>query len=266
MIDAPFIETFTDVIDHMYSHGWDERNAGNVSYILTEADLEGYLDLSQKGRPYKLQFEAPSLIGKYFLVTGSGKFFKNVKKDVKANACVLKVVDKNTVEILWGLKETERPTSELSTHLSVHMARLKKDPTHRVVIHTHATYVNAMSAVVKLDEKTITKKLWSLNTENIIIFPEGVGIVPWEIPGNEKIGAHTAEKFETFKVVMWPLHGIVASGDTLDHTYGLIETVEKAAHMYLAIRPFKQINYISDKDLLELAAAFDTKPNEAFIK
>jgi rhamnulose-1-phosphate aldolase len=267
ILESNFIQAFSNVIDRMYLLGWDERNAGNVSYLLSEDEVAPYLDLSQPGRLYPLQINAKPLALRYLLVTGSGKYFKNVKADPKANACIVKVTeDGNHVEILWGLQPHERPTSELSTHLASHMARLAVDSSHRVIIHTHATYTNMMSAIAPLEEKSFTKALWGLNTENIIIFPEGIGIIPWEIPGNGVIGKNTAEKFKTFKLVLWPLHGVVASGDTLDSTFGLVETVEKAAMTYITIKPFPNHRLIGDEDLLRLAKAFNVKPNEDFIK
>lgn len=267
ILESKFIREFSNVIDRMYLLGWDERNAGNVSYILEPVELSEYLDLSKPGRLYPLQINAKALLGMYFLVTGSGKYFKNVKADPEANACIVKVVeDGNQVEILWGLQSNERPTSELSTHLASHIARLSVDSTHRVIVHTHATYINMMTAITTLEEKSFTKSLWGLNTENIIIFPEGIGIIPWEIPGNGVIGKNTAEKFKTFRIVLWPLHGVVASGDTLDATFGLVETVEKAAMTYMTIKQFPNHKLISDDDLIRLAKAFNVTPNEAFIK
>ncbi len=267
ILESNFIREFSNVIDRMYLLGWDERNAGNVSFILDEQTLAEYLDLSKPGRLYPLQINAKPLAGKYLLVTGSGKYFKNVKEDPKANACIIRVTEGGSdVEILWGLQPHERPTSELSTHLASHMSRLEVDPTHRVIIHTHATYTNMMSAITDLNEKSFTKALWGLNTENIIIFPEGIGIIPWEIPGNGIIGKNTAAKFKHFKIVLWPLHGVVACGDTLDATFGLIETVEKAAMTYLTIKPYTNQKLISDVDLMRLAKAFNVKPNEDFIQ
>ena len=47
--------------------------------------------------------------------------------------------DGKTASLLWGLNDGAVPTSELPTHLLAHAERLKADPDHRVVIHTHAT-------------------------------------------------------------------------------------------------------------------------------
>jgi rhamnulose-1-phosphate aldolase len=264
--NAPFMISFANVVDQMYRLGWDERNAGNVSYILSNEEVDSYKKQFETNRIHKLQLSVDGMVGKYLLITGTGKYFRNVKDDVKANACIIKILDETTYEILWGLKDGETPTSELSTHLMAHQTRLSVDPTHKVIIHTHATHINLMSAVEELNEKEISKKIWKLNTENIIILPEGMGIIPWEIPGNKEIGIHTSEKLKTYRIVMWPLHGVVASGSTLDDTFGLIETIEKAAHMYITMKNLKQVNEINDKDLLELSKAFNVTPNQEFIK
>lgn len=266
IMEAQFIKSFEDVISQMYRLGWDERNAGNVSYLLSEEEIDAYKHAFNKHIKCNLQLDVEQMIGKYVLVTGSGKYFKNVKEDIEKNACIIHVTSKNTYEILWGLSDDEKPTSELSTHLMAHQTRAKVDPNHKVIIHTHATYINHMSAILPLDERQFTRKIWKLNTENIIIIPEGIGIIPWEIPGNKSIGLHTAEKLMNHRLVIWPLHGVVASGETLDDTFGLIETVEKAAHMYITIKLLNPLNEINDKDLRELAAAFNVKANEEFLK
>ena len=33
------IEQVTDILSHLYNHGWDERNGGNLSYIATEEEV-----------------------------------------------------------------------------------------------------------------------------------------------------------------------------------------------------------------------------------
>jgi len=263
--NAPFVVSFKNVIDQMYKLGWDERNAGNVSYILSNEEIELFKDQFVTHRIHKLQLSVDGMVGKYLLITGTGKYFRNVKGDVKTNACIIKILDETTYEILWGMKDGETPTSELSTHLMAHQTRLSVDLNHKVIIHTHATHINLMSAVEELNEKDISKKIWKLNTENIIIFPEGIGIIPWEIPGNKEIGIHTSEKLKKYRVVMWPLHGVVASGPTLDDTFGLIETIEKAAHMHMILKNLNQINEINDKDLKTLSKAFGVVPNKEFI-
>ena len=33
------IEKVTEILDQLYQHGWDERNGGNLSYILEEEEV-----------------------------------------------------------------------------------------------------------------------------------------------------------------------------------------------------------------------------------
>ncbi len=54
---------------------------GNISLLLDENEVAQYLDLDNVIRTIPTGFEAPELIGKIFIVTGTGKYFKNVEKD-----------------------------------------------------------------------------------------------------------------------------------------------------------------------------------------
>ena len=113
------------------------------------------------------------------------------------------------------------------------MARLSVDPENRVVIHCHPTHTLAMNYVYELDKKKFTHTLWEMCTECIVVFPDGVGVLPWMLCGTNSIGEATAEKMKEFRLVIWGMHGIYGAGCGLDETFGLIETVEKAAQIYM---------------------------------
>ena len=63
----------------MYRLGWHERNAGNISLLLEKEKLEGYFSPPDIIKPFPLNFNAKELAGEYFLVTGTGKYFKNIE-------------------------------------------------------------------------------------------------------------------------------------------------------------------------------------------
>ena len=69
--EAPFLQEITRLTSNMYRLGWDERNGGNVSYLVTEEELKDYIDFSVI-RTLPLNFHAPELAGKIYLVTGTG--------------------------------------------------------------------------------------------------------------------------------------------------------------------------------------------------
>lgn len=266
IITSPFIKKFCNLIDNMYRLGWDERNGGNVSYILSEDEINGYLIADQMIRTIKLNCKVPALAGKILLVTGTGKYFKNIKEDPEVNTGIIKInPDGNTARLLWGLRDGSDPTSELPTHIMAHATRLQIDANHRVVIHTHATNLVAMTFVHSLDEKAFTKTLWKMNTECIIVFPDGVGILPWMVCGTAEIGRQTALKLQTSRLVLWSMHGVFCAGHTLDEAFGLIETAEKAAEIYFKISRFTDRKEISDEQLKLLTTAFAVKAKTDYL-
>ena len=158
---------------NMYRLGWDERNGGNISCLLDEKEVGEYLDLNEVIRTIPTGFDAAPLIGKIFIVTGTGKYFKNVEFDPETNLGIIRIAkDGTTAELLWGYKDGGRFTSELPAHLMSHMARLKADPENRVVMHSHPTNLLAMNYVHELDEAKFTHTLWEMCTECIMFFPE----------------------------------------------------------------------------------------------
>ncbi len=265
-IEAPFIQEMSEITRHMWELGWDELNGGNVSYLLDEEEVAKYINILEPLRVINLTFPVTELAGKYFIVTGSGKYFRNVIKDPEANMGVLRV-SKNgeSVEVLWGLRNGAVPTSELASHFMSHIERLKVDPTHRIVLHTHATNVIAMTFTHDLDELKFTKTLWEMCTECLVVFPDGVSVIPWIVPGSSEIGRETAKKMKDHRVVIWPQHGIFGTGSTMDSTFGLVETVEKAAIVYNLIggREIKQ--KITDQQLADLAKAFNVTPKAGIL-
>ncbi len=266
ILNAPFVEEMKKTTANMYRLGWDERNGGNISYMLDEAEMEQYLDLDSVIRTIPTGFDAKPLIGKIFIVTGTGKYFKNVESDPENNLGIIRIAkDGTTAELLWGYKNGGKFTSELPAHLMSHMARLSVNPENRVIIHSHPTNTLAMNFVHELDEKKFTHTLWEMCTECIVVFPDGVGILPWMLCGNNTIGEATAEKMKEFRLVVWGMHGIYGAGKDLDETFGLIETVEKAAQIYMLTAHLPRINTIKDEQMQELAEAFGVEYRKDFL-
>ncbi len=266
VLTAPFVREMCKTASNMYRLGWDERNGGNISYLLKEEEVAEYLNLDNVIRTIPLMgvnevdFDASPLEGKIFIVTGTGKYFKNVEDDPETNLGIVRIgKGGKEVELLWGFKDGGRPTSEFPAHMMSHMARLSVDPENRVVMHSHPTNTLAMNFVHELDEKKFTHTLWEMCTECIVVFPEGVGVLPWMLCGTTEIGVATAKKMKEFRLVVWAMHGIYGAGKTLDETFGLIETVEKAAQIYMLTAHLPRINTIKDEDMLKLLELFGVK-------
>ena len=257
ILESPFVMEMRDATSNMYRLGWDERNGGNISYLLDEKELSEYIDTSKVIRTIPTGFDASALIGKIFIVTGTGKYFKNVQYDPENNLGIVRIAKSgNVCELLWGFRDGGKFTSELPAHLMSHMTRLKKDPAHRVVMHTHPTNTIAMSLILGPSEREFTRALWKMQTESIVVFPEGVGVLPWMVCGTNDIGIATAAKLEDARLCVWTTHGIYGTGRDLDEAFGLIETVEKAAQLYMLTVGQERKNEIKDNELRDLAAVF----------
>ena len=265
ILTAPFMVEMIRTATNMYGHGWDERNGGNISLLLDEAELKEYLDM-RPVRVLETGFAAPELAGKCFLVTGTGKYFKNVHYAPDVNLGIVHLTDGGTkAELLWGFSDGGKFTSEFPAHMMSHIARLKADPANRVVMHCHPANLLAMTYVHDLDEKAFTRTLWQMCTECIVVFPDGVNVLPWMLCGTNEIGEATAKKMETARLVVWAQHGIYGAGKDLDETFGLIETAEKAAEIYLKIAhlPLKQT--ITDEQMHLLEQRFSVKAREGYL-
>lgn len=268
ILEASFVKEMVEVTSNLYRLGWDERNGGNVSYLLEEAEVTEYIDPMKVLRNIPMDFDGAALKGKYFIVTGSGKYFKNVAQDPANNLGILRVAeDGQSLDLLWGYTDGGVPTSELPAHLMSHSARLAVDPENRVVMHCHATHLLAMTFSHELTSKAITRTLWEMCTECLVVFPEGVQVLPWLVPGSNEIGEATAEKMRQARLVLWSFHGVYGAGRTIDETFGLIETAEKAAQVYTYVQAQGGIRQtISDENFLALAKQFGITPNPEFFE
>ena len=153
ILTAPFVEEMKRATANMYRLGWDERNGGNISYMLEEEEVAEYLDIDAPIRDIEMGFDASVLAGKIFIVTGTGKYFKNMEDDPENNLGIIRIAENGTTaHLLWGYSDGGRPTSELPAHLMSHISRLSKNPENRVIMHSHPTNTLAMTYVHELSE------------------------------------------------------------------------------------------------------------------
>lgn len=266
ILTAPFMAEMIRTAAEMYRHGWDERNGGNISLLLDESEVTEYLNTATVLRTIPAGFAAPLLAGRYFLVTGTGKYFRNVPYDLAKNLGLFRLNQSGTkAELLWGYSDGGRFTSELPAHLMSHIERLKLDPQSHVVMHCHPANLLAMTYVHELSERAFTRTLWQMCTECIVVFPDGVGVLPWMLCGTNEIGCATAEKMKASRLVAWAQHGIYGAGRDLDETFGRIETAEKAAEIYMKIAHLPRVNTIMDSQLKELAEYFGVAYRKGYL-
>ncbi len=264
--NADFITEIRELTRNMYRLGWNERNGGNVSVLIRPEEIAAYETQLKPIRQLWLSMKFPELAGRCFLVTGTGKYFKNVYDNPEENLGLIKISeDGSYADLLWGYKNGGTFTSEITMHLGAHIERLKRDENQRVIVHAHPANTVAMTHIHPLDEKEFTLTLWNMITECIVIFPEGVGVLPWMVSSGNAIGEASRKKFEEFRLLVWGLHGITASGTSLDEAFGLIETVEKAAEIYMKIYMCQARSGIDKEMLKSVAKDFNLTVRAGFL-
>ncbi|NQE80013.1 rhamnulose-1-phosphate aldolase [Pantoea ananatis] len=262
-----FVQGMVKATSDMWLKGWDERNGGNVSLRLLPEEVQDFAsDFYAEPRCIELSKPAPALANDWFLVTASGKFFRNVQLDPADSLVLLQVDDQGlSYKIHWGLSNGGLPTSELAAHFQSHSVRKQvTQGSDRVIMHCHATHFMALSYVVNLDSARFTRLLWEGSTECLVVFPDGVGILPWMVPGTDGIGQATADEMAIHSLVMWPFHGIFGAGPNLDETFGLIDTAEKSSEVVVKALSMGGIRQsITTAQLIALGERFNVKPWQA---
>ena len=268
--DAKFVQGFMKMCSDGWELGWHERNGGNLTYRMKEEEVREVLPLLDRTGEWKsIGASVPGLAEEYFLVTGSGKYFRNVSLDPEDSTAIIEIDGKGEkYRICWGLVNGGRPTSELPSHLMNH--EVKKEVSggrHRVIYHAHTPNVIALTFVLPLRDEVFTREIWEMMTECPIVFPDGIGVVGWMVPGGRDIAVETSRLMRTYNVAVWAHHGMFCSGEDFDLTFGLMHTVEKSAEILvkvLSMRPDKR-QTIQPQDFRDLAEEFQVELPERFL-
>ena len=232
------INETAEVAGFLWQRGWAERNAGNISVRLAAEDLAESCS-SQNGQPIPLTKRFQEIGGNFFLVTGKNTRMRDVAVRPMENLLIISLNDDGTgYHILSPDCETSlRPTSELSSHLDIHSMIARKKTQQRVVMHTHATELVALTHIKELcNEHQLNKVLWGMHPETKVFVPAGAGFVAYVLPGTTAIGEATVRVLEKHDIALWEKHGVFAIGKTPYETYDLIDIMTKSASVYFLCR------------------------------
>jgi rhamnulose-1-phosphate aldolase len=261
-----FIRLCTDGFDQ----GWHERNGGNLTYRMKEDEVEQAKQYFNAPREWNdMGVQAEQLCGSYFITTGSGKYMRNVALQPAKNIGIVEINDEgNAWRIVWGLEDNARPTSEFPSHFLNHSVRTSvTNGNDRVIYHCHPANLIALTFILPLDDRTFSRVLWKSMTECPVIFPEGVGVVPWMVPGSANIAKATSELMKKYQAAVWTHHGLFVAGPDFDTAFGLAHTIEKSAEIYIKILSTGKdiLQTITDDDLRAIGRDFHVTINEEFL-
>ena len=269
VLESSFVKGFIRMATDGSNMGWHERNGGNLTYRISEeeaAQVQGFLNHQGEWQP--IGASVPGLANEYFLVTGSGKFFRNVELDPERNIAMIQIDEEgNNYRIVWGLSQGGRPTSELPSHLLNHQVKKAlSNGEHRVIYHAHTPNIIALTFVLPLEAEVFTRELWETMTECPVVFHQGIGVVDWMVPGGLGIAEATSKLMEKYDVAVWAHHGMFCSGPDFDITFGLMHTVEKAGEVLVKVISMGgKRQTISPANFRDLAVDFQVNLDEKFL-
>lgn len=268
--DLKVIKEFADICHQSWLKGWNERNGGNMSYRMKPDEVEKIREFFFYGAPWKpIGLTVENLAGEFFVFTGSGKYYKNVLREPDNNICIIEIDDGGeNYRIVWGLFAGGVPTSELPTHLLNHsIKKANTNGEYRVIMHAHPANIIALTFLLPLEDKTFTREIWEMITECPIVFPAGIGVLPWMVCGSSDIAYATGEKIRQFDAVIWAHHGIFCAGPDFDVAFGLMDTIEKAAEILIKVMSCGgKRQFITSEQILALSEPFNVNINKNMLE
>lgn len=267
-LEAEFVKGFIRMCEDGWNQGWHERNGGNLSYRVKKEEVEAVKENFEAKEWQLIGTSVPTLANEYFLVTGSGKYFRNVSIKPEDSICMIELDGKGeNYRIVWGLVNGGRPTSELPSHLMNHEVKVLVNPEYRVIYHAHTTNIIALTFVLPLKDEVFTRELWEMATECPVVFPSGIGVVPWMVPGGRDIAVETSKLMKEYDLAIWAHHGMFAAGFDFDLTFGLMHTAEKSAEILIKMLSMRQdkLQTITAQNFRDLAVDFNVTLPEKFL-
>ena len=271
ILDIKIVQDYIRMCTDGWEQGWHERNGGNLTYRMKESEAAECGAFFRDPGPWvDMGVAGENLAGEYFLTTGSGKFFRNAALDPEHSIGIVEINGRGDAwRIVWGLEGGAKPTSEFPSHFMNHSVRFAATGgACRVIYHAHPANIIALTYVLPLTARDFTRALWKSATECPVVFPAGVGVVPWMVPGGAEIAMATSELMKTYDAAVWAHHGLFCSGSDFDATFGLMHTIEKAAQIHvlaLSAGRGELRQTIRDDELRAIARDFKVTLNEEFL-
>jgi rhamnulose-1-phosphate aldolase len=209
-----------------------EGAAGNISIALGwPIEVRRRFPLAE---PIELPLAAPALAGKLVIVTGSGRRLRDISADPAANIGVVAIdADGQSGRLYTSPRHLfQRVTSEFNSHLAVHNDQIARTGTNfHALIHAqppHLTYLSHIPAY--RDQAFINRQLLRWEPETIVNLPEGIGVLPYRLPGSPAMMAANVAGLREHRVVLWSKHGVMARSElSVTKAADRIEYAETAA-------------------------------------
>ena len=219
----------------LWQKGWAEGGAGNISVDVSEF----YSGITMDFRTFPmipLEKPYPHLSSRFLFVTARGCRMRELADNPADNICLVKTnVAGDAYQLLFEDPDhTNEATTELFTHFGIHDMVSERGSGEKAIVHTHASELIALSHMPRFqDEKELNNVLLRMHSETVFFLPEGIGYVPFELPGSMELADKTLEKLQDHHVVLWEKHGCLAIGDSVADAFDKIDMLSKAARLWM---------------------------------
>lgn len=237
-----------------------EGGAGNLSlFVRKAAPLPDRFPLVET---IVLPEAAPELAGGMFLVSGSGCRLRDIAEDAEANlACIVVDAGGTTARCCSSPRRRfKRPTSEFNSHLAVHRdVVVRTGAAFHALVHAQPRRITFLSHHPKYaTEAMLVKHLYRWQPETILSLPDGMGVLPFAVPGSRALMEGTLCAMRSHRVVIWQKHGLMArSEQSMMHAVDLVEYTETAANYeYMDLSTGERCSGLSHGDLRAICDAW----------
>lgn len=252
------VDKIAEVAGYLWQNGWAERNGGNITVNVTELVDDEIRQMPAISDVKQIGCTLPNLKGSYFYCKGTGKRMRDLARWPMDNGSVIRILDDCSSYVIIA-DNAVMPTSELPSHLTVHDHLIASGSPYKATVHTHPIELVAMSHNRKfLGKDVLTNILWSMIPETKAFCPLGLGVVPYELPGSNKLADATLRELEDYDVVLWEKHGVFAKGLDVMDAFDQIDVLSKSAKIYI---DSKCMGYepegMSQEQMAEMSKAFN---------
>ncbi len=237
-----------------------EGAAGNISvYIGWPVDPRRQFPLVET---ITLPQPVPGMAGAVFLVTGSGRRLREIIQDPAANlGCVVVSEDGTSGRLYTSTRRLfQKLTSEFNSHLAVHYNLVTTSHTNfHTLIHAQPPYLTYLSHIPAYqDTAYLNRHLLRWQPELIVQLPEGVGHIPFRLPGSPALMEATVAALKKHSIVIWGKHGVMARSDvSVKRVSDRIEYAETAArYEYMNLANGERGEGLSPEEIRQVAQAF----------
>jgi rhamnulose-1-phosphate aldolase len=244
-----------------------EGAAGNISvYVAWPLKPE---TVFPNAEPIRLPWKAPALAGGSLLVSGSGRRLREIADDPAGNLGFATVDEGGETGILYTAPSRlfTNLTSEFNSHLAVHQDQVERTGTNfHALIHAQPLHLTYLSHIPRYqDTLYLNRHILRWQPECIVQLPEGVGYIPFLIPGSPALMQANIETLRRHRIALWGKHGVMARSDqSVKRACDRIEYAETGAkYEYLNLTNHGLADGLSVEEIRALCAAFHI-PQEIF--